>query len=63
VAKLGDLTGGGTFTEHLLDGITRNDMDQEKNEREHQPQGRESQQKAIEEVARHFVAELTLLSG
>jgi hypothetical protein len=63
VAKFGDLPWGGTFAEHLFDGITWDDVDQKKNESEHQPEGGKRKQKPVEEMARHFVAESALLSG
>src|SRR5208283_3721838 len=63
VAKFGDLAGGGAFAKHLLDRVTRNNMDQKKNESEHQPEGGNRKQEAVEEMARHFVANSALLSS
>jgi hypothetical protein len=51
VPKLLGLAGGGTFTEHLLDRIAGDDMDQQENECQHQPERRQRKQEAVKYVA------------
>ena len=53
VAQLFDLTASGAFAKHLLNGIARDDMDQQKDHRHDQPDHRKHEQKAGEEVAGH----------
>jgi hypothetical protein len=53
VAQLGNFSGRGAFPEHLLDSVARNKVNQEENQGEDEPERRESQQKALQEVARH----------
>jgi hypothetical protein len=40
VTQLHDFTGGRAFTEHLLDGIARDNVDHQENEREDEPKRR-----------------------
>ena len=53
VAQLSRGAGCGAFTEHLLDWIAGDNVNHQKDEGEHQPEGRQSQQKALENVTKH----------
>jgi hypothetical protein len=37
VAECGDVSGGCAFAEHLLDGVSGNEMDEEEDERDDEP--------------------------
>ena len=45
VAKRADVGGGGAFAEHHLDGIAGDKMDEQKDQRHHQPDNRKSEQR------------------
>jgi hypothetical protein len=53
VAQLCSLDRSGSFAEHLLDRVTWNDMNQEKDQGKDKPERGESEQKAMENVAGH----------
>ena len=53
MAHLHEFAGSRAFAEHLLDRVAGNDVDHEKHEGEHQPEGGQSHEKALEEVAQH----------
>jgi hypothetical protein len=53
VAKLFDLPRSCAFAEHLFHGIAGNNVNQKKNQSEHEPNGRERKQKAMKYVAGH----------
>ena len=53
MSQLHDLTGCRTLAEHLFDGIAGNDVDHQENERENEPERRQREQKASQQMARH----------
>ena len=54
MAQLCDLPGGRAFPEHLLDGITRHDVNHQEDERKDEPERGKRQQESFEEVASHL---------
>ena len=53
MTQLRDLPRRCAFPEHLLDGITRHDVNHQEDQRKHEPERRECQQESFEEVASH----------
>jgi hypothetical protein len=51
MAEGGDVAGGCSFAEHLLDGVSGNQVDEQKDDRYNQPDDRESIGEADEEGA------------
>ena len=56
VAQLFDMTGSGSFSEQLLDRIAGHNVNEQKNQGQHQPRGRQGEQEAMQERARHSSA-------
>jgi hypothetical protein len=54
MTQLCDLPRGRAFPEQLLDGITRHDVNHQKDERKDEPERGECQQESFEEVASHL---------
>jgi hypothetical protein len=48
VARCGNVRGRGAFAEHLLDGVSGYEVDEEEDERYHQPDNWESVEDALE---------------
>src|SRR5713226_2516845 len=42
-----------SLAEHLFDGIARYDVDHQKDQREHQPEGGQCEQETLEKMSRH----------
>jgi hypothetical protein len=61
VAQLLDLAGSGALSEHLFDGIAGHNVNEQKNESEHEPKGRQGEQEAMEKVAGYASANSALL--
>jgi hypothetical protein len=57
VAQLFDLTGSGAFAKHLLDRIAGNEVDEQKNQGQDQPKGRQGKQEAMQKMAGHSSAD------
>jgi hypothetical protein len=55
VAQGRDIGGGGAFAEHLLDGISGDEMDEEKDKADHQPDDRQGVEDALEESSQWSV--------
>ena len=53
MAELGDFSGRGAFAEHLLDRVTRNDVDHQENQSEDEPERRKCKKESRQQVARH----------
>src|ERR1700756_5063515 len=53
VPKFRDLAGRGAFAEHLLDGITRDNVNHQEYEGEYQPQRWKSQHEALQKMSSH----------
>ena len=54
VTQLRQLTRRRAFTQHLLDGIAGHDVNHEKDERKHEPEGRQCEEKPFEEITHHL---------
>jgi hypothetical protein len=55
LAQLFDLTGSGSFSE-LLARIAGHNVNEQKNQGQHQPKGLQGEQEAMQEMARHSSA-------
>ena len=53
VAPLRDLARRGALAKYLLDRIAGNDVNEQKNQGQNQPKGRQREQKAMQKMARH----------
>ncbi len=53
VAQLRRLAWGSSLSQHLLDGVSRHDVNHQKYEREHQPERGKGQKDSFEYVSRH----------
>ena len=54
MAQLHQLSRRRALPQHLLDGIARDDVNHQKDERENEPQRRQREEKSFEEVAHHL---------
>jgi len=54
MTQLSELPWGRPLVQHLLDGIARDDVNHQKDERENEPQRRQREEKSFEEVAHHL---------
>ena len=52
--QLRQLSGCRALPQHLLDGIARDDVNHQEDERENEPQRRQREEKSFEEVAHHL---------
>lgn len=57
-----DLAGGSAFAKHLLDRIAGNEVDEQKDQGQNQPKGRQGKQEAMQKMARHSSADQRSLS-
>ena len=55
MADGGDICRRRTFAEHLLDGISRNKVNEQENERHHQPDHRQGVEDALEDNSQFSV--------
>src|SRR5258708_277249 len=53
MARRGDVSGGRAFAEHLLDGISGHEMNQQEDEAHDQPNYRQGVEHALEEAGGH----------
>ena len=58
VARGLDVGGRRAFAEHLLDGVSGDEMDQEEDEADYQPDYREGVEDALEEKSHQFFASI-----
>ena len=57
VAQLFDLAGSGAFAKHLPDRIAGNEVDEQKNQGQNEPKGRQGKQEAMQKMAGHSPAD------
>ena len=57
VAQLFNLAGNGASAKHLLDRIAGNEVDEQKNQGQNQPKGRQGKQEAMQKMAGHSSAD------
>jgi hypothetical protein len=55
MARSCDVGGRRTLAQHLLNGVSGNEMNQEEDERNHQPNYRQGIEDALEEGSNHYL--------
>lgn len=54
MASCGEVGACDALAQHLLNGVARDEVDQEKDDRDHQPDDREGVENTLKEVAKHI---------
>jgi hypothetical protein len=57
LAQLFDLAGSGAFAKHLPDRIAGNEVDEQQNQSQNEPKGRQGKQEAMQKMAGHSPAD------